>query len=331
MKRLLLLLAGLIGLAAGLLLYAYAGERPRMRLQRYRLRLPGGVGAGLRILHLSDQHFSGDDWVRRSRLRHIQRLLQGLKPDLILCTGDFLHNDAGLDAVESLLRLLPPAPLGCYAVLGNHDYVEYSWRDFLLNALRQVTGADSWTGWLRALARQAWEMAALLARIWRNDRLRFARVPNNLAELRALLELYGIILLQNEARPLPGESGLWLAGVDDPVEGSIDLEKTLAALPVGAPALFLTHNPDPALALPPGRVLLSLAGHTHGGQVVLPWLGAIHTQGTQLSRRQPAGLIQRPGHAPLIISRGMGESTPLRFRCPPEIVLIDLLPADPAS
>lgn len=331
MKRLLQFLAGLTALAAALLLYAYAGERPQMRLQRYRLRLPGGVGAGLRILHLSDQHFGGDDWVRRRRLRQTRRLLQGLKPDLILCTGDFLHNDAGLDAVETLLQMLPPAPLGCYAVFGNHDYVQYSWRDFALNALRQITGADSWTGWLRALARQAWQMLALLARIWRNDRLRFARVPNNITELRALLDLYDLTLLENEARRLPGESGLWLVGMDDPVEGSGDLEEALATLPAGAPALFVTHNPDPAFDLPPGRAALTLAGHTHGGQVVLPWLGAIHTQGTQLPRRQPAGLIQRPGHAPLIVSRGMGESTPLRFRCPPEIVLIDLLPADPAS
>ena len=76
--------------------------------------------------------------MRHARLRRLASLLPGLHPDLIVLTGDFIHNDAGLDAVESLLRLLPAAPLGCFAVLGNHDYVEYSWRQFFGRALRTI-------------------------------------------------------------------------------------------------------------------------------------------------------------------------------------------------
>lgn len=319
-------LLGLAGMGGLTLLYAWGGERPRMRLQRYRLHLPGGLGAGLRILHLSDQHFGEANWVRRRRLQASERLLRGLHPDLILLTGDFLHNDAGLDAVEHLLRLLPEAPLGRYAVLGNHDYVEYSWGEFFANTLFEIGLVRRRGSRLRALRRGYGELWWLIAQIWRNDRLRFARLPNNIAELKVLLELYGVELLANRALPLPGRPDLWLAGVDDLVEGQADVQRALADLPPGRQALFLTHNPDLAFTLPPDRVALALAGHTHGGQVVLPWLGAVHTQGTRLPRRQPAGHIQPPGAPPLIVSRGMGESTPLRFRCPPEIVLIDLLP-----
>ncbi len=316
------------------LFYAWAGERPRLRLQRYRLALPGGAGAGLRLLHLADQHFAGDDWVRRRRLRHLRRLLPSLQPDLILFTGDFLHNDAGLDAVEEMLRLLPPARLGRYAVLGNHDYVAYSWSQFFDDAWRAVADAPTPAQRLAAAGQGLEKIGRLGWQILRNERLRFARVPNNLRELRALLELYDVQLLENAAVSLPVHPGpaaspdqaLWLAGIDDPSEGAPDLAKALAAIPPAAAVILLTHNPDLGYIIPPGGVALALAGHTHGGQVVLPLLGAVHTQGTFLPRHHAAGYFDDlPGGAQMIVSRGMGESTPFRFRCPPEVVMIELV------
>ena len=319
--------AGLIALGGALLLYAWGGERPRMRVQRYGLTLPDGIGAGLRILHLSDQHFGGDDWVRRSRLQRMRAILADLKPDLILLTGDFLHNDAGLDAVEEMLLMLPPAPLGRYAVLGNHDYAEYSYRSFFQNAWREISAANSLQLSLKTTMRELRQLLSLFWNIYRNDRLRFAAVPNNTEELRELLALYDVQMCDNRACTLPGHSELWLAGVDDLVEGKPDLELALAQVPDDATVMLLTHNPDLAYSPSAQRVTMALAGHTHGGQVVLPWLGAVHTQGTVLSRQHPAGYFDDlPGGGQMIVSRGMGESTPLRFRCLPEIVIIDLLP-----
>ena len=319
--------AGLIAFGGALLLYAWGGERPRMRVQRYRLTLPGGVGAGLRILHLSDQHFGGDSWVRRSRLQRMEAILADLKPDLILLTGDFLHNDAGLDAVEEMLLMLPPAPLGRYAVLGNHDYAEYSYHAFFQNAWREITAANSLQLSLKTTMRELGQLLSLFWNIYRNDRLRFAAVPNNTGELRELLALYDVQVCDNKSCALPGHPELWLAGVDDLVEGEPDLERALASVPPDASLILLTHNPDLAYSAPAQRVALAVAGHTHGGQVVLPWLGAVHTQGTVLSRQHPAGYFDDlPGGGQMIVSRGMGESTPLRFRCLPEIVIIDLLP-----
>ncbi|NOX64017.1 MAG: hypothetical protein GXP42_19090 [Chloroflexi bacterium] len=308
--------------AAGALLYAWAGERPRMTLQTYRIPLP--QAAGLRILHLADQHFGEDNWIRRSRLRRMKAIFSTIQPDLILFSGDFLHNDAGLDAVEILLQMLPPARLGRYAVLGNHDYVEYSYTEFIGSAWRTVMGQRTPAEMMVALVSEGREMAKLLMQIYRNDRLRFACVPNNTSELRALLELYDVRLLENEALPLPEHPHLWLAGVDDPIEGSPNLVQALTAAPPDATIILLTHNPDLAYAAPPGRVAIAIAGHTHGGQVVLPGVGAIHTQGALLPRAHPAGLFDDlPGGGRMVVSRGMGESTPFRFRCPPEIVVID--------
>lgn len=310
-------------LAGGLLLYAVGGERPRLRLQRYRLALP--AGADLRILHLADQHFGGDGPLRRRRLANLRRLLPDLRVDLIAFTGDFLHNDAGLDAVETMLRLLPPARLGRYAVLGNHDYAEYSWRYFFVDLVaREIAAAPTMTARLVA-ARNGIRRVLVLGRdILRNQPLQFARLPNNTRELRALLELYDVQVLDNTAVPIPGHPDLWVAGVDDPLEGAPDLARALAAVPPGNPIILLTHHPDLAFRLPDDRPVLALAGHTHGGQVILPWLGAIHTQGTRLPRRQAAGYFELSPRVRLIVSRGMGESTPFRFRCLPEVVLIEL-------
>ncbi len=320
-------LLGLIGLAgAGALAYAWAGERPGMRLDGYEIALPGGVGAGLRLLHLADQHFGREDWVQRRRLQRLQRLLPGLRPDLILFTGDFLHNDAGLAAVESLLRLLPPARLGLYAVLGNHDYVEYSWGQFFGGVGQAVAAARGPRRKLAAAIAGLGAVAGLGLRIARNQRLRFARTANNTGELRALLELYDVQLLHNAAVPVPGHPGLWLAGVDDPIEGAPDLAQAWADIPAAAQVLLLAHHPDLAYAAPP-NLALALSGHTHGGQVVLPWLGAVHTQGTRLPRRHASGWFDDlTGGGRMFVARGMGESTPFRFRCPPQVAVIDLLP-----
>jgi uncharacterized protein len=326
MKTLLRLGAGLMVIGGAMMLYAWGGERPRMSIQHYGLSLPDGVGAGLRILHLSDQHFGADGWVRRSRLQRMRKLLSGIEPDVILLTGDFLHNDTGLDAVEEMLLMLPPAPLGCFAVLGNHDYAEYSYQTLFRNAWREISAPDSRRSYHETAWRELKQMSSLFWNIYRNDRIRFAALPNETDELRALLALYDVQMCENTACALPDYPDIWLAGVDDLVEGEPDLEQALAPVPADATIILLTHNPDLAYDSRARRVALALSGHTHGGQVVLPWLGAVHTQGTMLPRDHPAGYFDDlPGGGQMVVSRGMGESTPLRFHCLPEIVIIDLL------
>ncbi len=309
---------------SGLLAYAWTGERPRMTLQPYLVRW--APAAGLKILHLSDQHFGREDWIQRRRLDKTLGMVARMRPDLILLTGDFLHDDAGLVMVEKLLLGLPPARLGVYAVLGNHDYAVYSYGELFRNMAEQVHAAASPQRKLEALVQETGQLARLAWNIYRNERLRFAAIPNDVAELRRLLAIYGVTLLDNRAMPLPGRPELWIAGVDDLVEGAPRLEETLASVPDDADVILLTHNPDLAFAPEAARAGLIFSGHTHGGQVVLPRLGAIHTQGTRLPRSQPAGYFGHlPGGGQMIVSRGMGESTPFRFRCPPEVVWVEVV------
>ena len=82
-------------------------------------------------------------------------------------------------------------------------------------------------------------------------------------------------------------------GVDDLNQGEPDLGAALDGVPAGAPVILLAHNPDAWLNPAIVRADLVLAGHTHGGQFRVPLIGALHTQGTYLSRRRPAGWFER--------------------------------------
>lgn len=323
MKRTKIFLKFGILTGAALLAYAWAGERPRLRLQPYQLHWP--PGAGLKILHLSDQHFGKDNWVQRLRFWQLKSVLSTLHPDLILMTGDFLHDDAGLTATERLLQWLPPARLGVYAVLGNHDYAAYSYGELLRNIKTQVTRASTPAHKVSNLLAELRRIGRIAWTIYRNERIRFAAVPNNTAELRHLLEAYGVQILDNRAVPLPEHPAIWLAGVDDVVEGDSRLDLALRDIPEEARIILLTHNPDVAYNPAAKRIDLVFSGHTHGGQVVLPGLGALHTQGTRLPRDHAAGLFaDLPGGGKMIVSRGMGESTPFRLGCPPELVWVEV-------
>jgi predicted MPP superfamily phosphohydrolase len=102
----------------------------------------------------------------------------------------------------------------------------------------------------------------------------------------------------------------------------------LAASPNGAMRLVLTHTPDLALdvaALPGVRPAAIFAGHTHGGQVSLPWIGTLYTA-THLGRSFDRGLFEVAG-TPLFITAGVGTSIiPIRLGVPPDVALITLRP-----
>jgi predicted MPP superfamily phosphohydrolase len=221
--------------------------------------------------------------------------------------------------------MLPPAPLGRYAVLGNHDYAVYSYSELFRNMARSVKQAATPEHKLVTLAAEMGTLGQLALDIYRNDRLLFAGVPNNTDELIRLLTLYDVTVLHNRSAPLPVTPEIWVAGVDDMVEGQPDLTKAMSGIPHEAGVILLTHNPDLAYEQAAQRANLVFAGHTHGGQVALPGLGAIHTQGTRLPRQHAAGYFNDlPGGGQMIVSRGMGESTPLRFSVPPEIVWVEI-------
>jgi predicted MPP superfamily phosphohydrolase len=152
---------------------------------------------------------------------------------------------------------------------------------------------------------------------------------NNRTRLHRALAAKGIEILNNRSVHLTQDAGplagldLYLAGVDDISEGWPDLEQALAEVPGDKPLLLLSHNPDILQEPEATRADVILAGHTHGGQIVLPWVGAVHTHSDQLARREVAGYLRR-GKTQIYITRGVGEGIPFRFGAPPQIGLITL-------
>jgi predicted MPP superfamily phosphohydrolase len=131
----------------------------------------------------------------------------------------------------------------------------------------------------------------------------------------------------NASMPLSLPDGdVWFAGVDDAMESRADLARAFEGVPSGAPLILLAHNPDIWLQCGIDRADLVLSGHTHGGQIQLPIIGAVHTQGTHLTRHRPAGWFER-GRSRMFVSRGLGESIPLRLGARPQAALIRLFTA----
>jgi len=176
--------------------------------------------------------------------------------------------------------------------------------------------------------------AAELARL--HARLGLAAVLGNhdwwldARRVRAALESRGLPVLENQAAPYGSGAGrFWIAGVTDAWTKEYDIGGTLAQVPVDAPVLLITHNPD-LFPYVPARVALTLAGHTHGGQVRLPLLGRPIVP-SEYGQRFAAGLVRENGHA-LFVTTGIGTSIiPVRFRVPPAISLLTLrsAPAGP--
>lgn len=141
------------------------------------------------------------------------------------------------------------------------------------------------------------------------------------ARVRRALEASGIQVLENESREIQlNDQAIWLAGLGDLWTGKPDVAATLQRIPAGAPIIAFTHNPDLFLQIPE-RVGLTIAGHTHGGQVNLPLAGRLVVP-SNYGQRFAAGLVREKNHL-LFVSTGIGTSVlPLRFRVPPEIALV---------
>ncbi|WP_052195458.1 metallophosphoesterase [Deinococcus radiopugnans] len=207
------------------------------------------------------------------------------RPDLIVITGDFLDADVMGGAAPLLAELSRlSAPLGVYGVWGNHDYGSFGQ---YARRFHSPQRAD-----------------------WRERRAHFA----------AALADSGVTILTNAGVQLRPD--VYLAGVDDWMQGQPDLTAALRGRGGGA-TLLLSHNPD-QLPFVPASVGLTLCGHTHGGQVRLPLLGAVSTASAH-GQRFAQGWVQAPARA--FVSRGLGmTAVPARLSCPAEIAVFELEP-----
>lgn len=245
-------------------------EPRSLLVQHYSLTLEHSVKIEtLRIGIASDIHlgrYYGDE----ARLQKIVALMNGESPDLIVFLGDYIAQKNAAPFLEAapILKKLK-APLGVYAILGNHD--------------------------------------------WWSDK----------AAIAAALEQNGVKLIDNQIVKIQSKGQTFqLAGFGDYWEDR-GLRSFIAEHPkFDLPTIGLTHNPDIFPDLDPSLSLL-LAGHTHGGQVNFPIAGSPIVP-SKFGERYRYGMIHENGHH-LLVTSGTGNSIlPVRFRVPPEIVVLDL-------
>ncbi|MBL8921173.1 MAG: metallophosphoesterase [Myxococcaceae bacterium] len=143
------------------------------------------------------------------------------------------------------------------------------------------------------------------------------------ATTRALEEA-GLRVLENEAVPIEtGRGRIWLAGLADVWTRKTDAERALSFVTDDAPVLAFTHNPDVFPDMP-ARFSVVFAGHTHGGQVRLPLLGAPIVP-SKFGQRYARGAVVEDGRL-LFVTTGVGTSVlPVRFGVAPEVALLTLV------
>jgi predicted MPP superfamily phosphohydrolase len=288
-------------LATGAATLAYAGlyERTRWTLRRFDVPVLAPGSAPLRVLQLSDLHMtagqtSKQEWVAG---------LAALEPDLVITTGD---NLAGMDAVPATLRALDPLmDLPGAFVLSSNDYFAPRPKNplkYFKTDHKRVHGEElPWRDLRDGMTARGW-----------------VDVTNARGEL------------------VVGGRRITLAGLDDPHLGRDRYD--LVAGPADETAdlrLGLVHSPEPRVLdrfAADGHDLL-LCGHTHGGQLRVPFYGALVTncgidrQHVRWLHRWAGPAAGQPNGTWLHVSAGLGTSpyAPVRFACPPEATLLTLI------
>jgi hypothetical protein len=275
--------------------YAAMLEPHRVRVTTYRLSPRGWPhGQRLRIAILTDFH-AHPRCMGEAALADVVRRTNALAPDLTVLLGDYGSQSPGPVPFGTIAGILADlkAAKGVFAIQGNHD--------------------------------------------WSDDPVACRRGHGPTQAERALRDA-GIAFLENAAVRLDLPVPLWLAGLESeeapPIPSTREhldrhrleiLERTLQAVPPNEPVILLAHEPDIfALALDP-RILLTLSGHTHAGQIRIlgwsPWIPSRY------------GLRYAYGHIveqarDLVVSGGLGShfvaGRPIRLGAPPEIVVVDL-------
>ncbi|MGO8670834.1 MAG: metallophosphoesterase [Capsulimonadaceae bacterium] len=139
--------------------------------------------------------------------------------------------------------------------------------------------------------------------------------------LDGLLARAGFAVLRNQSLMMPGVDGAYIVGVDDALVGAIDVERALRGVPPHAAKLLVMHEPDFADEVGEGFDL-QISGHSHGGQIRLPWLPVLHAPA--YGTKYPEGLKRAQNHL-VYTTRGVGMIGPqIRTFCPPEVTLLTL-------
>jgi predicted MPP superfamily phosphohydrolase len=268
--------------AAGLGLYSTVIARHRIEVTERDIHL-SGLAASLDGLRIAQlSDIHLDEFTEPFFLRDVIERVNRMEPDLVLLTGDFVS----------------------YGISTKQFAIGSAWQ-----CANMLTGLK---------CRQVYAV------LGNHD------VSVDSKGVTAALTANGIKVLTNTCLPIErGGARLWLAGVDDPLIGDPDPE---AAIPASIrdvphePIILMCHAPDYAddlLAHPAGKAVdLMLSGHTHGGQVRLPLVGALELP--DMGKKYVEGWFQL-GRMQLYVNRGIGTvGVPFRLDCPPEISVFTL-------
>lgn len=286
---------GASALVFGSLLYGLTRGKYAYRIMREQLGfadLPESFD-GLRIVHISDAHLGSFLDNSFEEVEAGLQMINDLKPDLILFTGDMVNNFAHeADPWIPYFRKLE-ARLGKFSVLGNHDYGDYAYR--------------------RDEQPEQWE--------------------SNLKHLKQVQAAMGFQLLLNENVSIKnGDDQIHLIGMENWGRGRFskygDLKQSMRGLPDDGFRLLLSHDPThwEDQVMGKERIHLTFSGHTHGAQMGLeaPMLNIKFSPSPWFGYKRWAGLYEEAGQY-LYVNRGFGFlGFPGRVGMPPEITFIEL-------
>lgn len=269
-KRSLLLPLVFILLFSWLVIFYGSFVEPKLILiKEYDVDLSNSGSEQIKAVVLGDFHLGpyNDEYLVKNVVRKVNRI----KPDIILLVGDFISYQT--EEVEGFVPFNELwAPLGIYAVTGNHDY------------------------------------------------------KGDVDKVVESLSQYQINFLRNRGATIKlNGREIYIAGVDDYWDGEMDITRSLISARPGQKVIFLAHNPDVVKYVPENYHFdLIVSGHTHGGQIRLPYIGSLVQPPTDLPKEYSRGLCSWQGEN-LFITPGLGEIGPrARLFNPPEISVLNI-------
>lgn len=261
--------------------------KSQIRLEKVQIKIPRLPSAfrGLKIAQLSDLHSSSI--VSKNHIAHAVDLVMGEKPDMVVLTGDYIGGSLRFGGEV-------------------HDF-EKEYVDRCADALSSLKAP-----------------MGVIAVLGNHD---FWSGPEATASIYEEFEKrVGAVWLRNSHIPLKLKGQrLDILGVDDYWEDSFSIRKAVRGTKSNIPKILLSHNPEVNEILRPNYGIdLVLSGHSHGRQVILPFIGAPFAPGLK-SMKYLKGLV-RDGARQTYITRGVGHLVaPVRLNCPPEATLITLV------
>lgn len=246
-------------------------ERHKVLVNRYQIPiadLPRSFD-GFTLAHLTDIHLGS--FVSKSFVEEIVHNTNALRPDAIVCTGDYVLSNDTTEAIDSVWRIMSnlKAKYGVYSVLGNHDHhVDFNRSLYWL----ERSGHD----------------------------------------------------IRHKCKPIyKGKERIIIGGSGDYWSDRLDIDKAFSCSDERDCRLLLSHNPDAIDTQFDTPISLVMSGHTHGGQVVIPFFGPPILP--VKNKKYSSGLITT-AKTKLFISKGVGCSgLPVRFNCYPEIAVLELV------